>query len=167
MMSQIFDLLTRVQNNTSGEAQTTYINQILSESDPIVLSSPVLEPLIMPIEVSLSPKILSPNSFTSKEVLIPQPSQVLRKIPGRRNISQTSLDFLEIEKKDFEIGFDTPIGTPALDFVPDAIGSSLMNVDLEELPLIGLVGEKRLKNCEIEPLFKEFSEEDKLDILNL
>lgn len=61
----------------------------------------------MPLEVPVSPNILSPNPYSIKEVISPRvPSpQVARKIPSRHNFSETSLDFSAVEKKVFDIGF--------------------------------------------------------------
>lgn len=87
----------------------------------------------MPLEVPISPKILSPNAYSIKEIISPRvPSpQVARKIPSRRNFSDTSLDFSVVEKKTFEMGFESaPLGTPAVDFVPDGIVSSLVKQEL-------------------------------------
>lgn len=120
------------------------------------------------MDVPLSPKILSPNSYFASEVLVPQPYMETKKVPSRRNISETSLDFSLLDKKGFDLGFETaPIGTPIVDFIPDPLVSSIIKQNLDEEPLISLLGEKRLKNCDMDPLFKEFSDEDKLDILNL
>jgi len=133
-----------------------------------IMTSPIQEPILLSMDVPLSPKILSPNPYFANEVIVPQPNMETRKAPSRRNISETSLDFSLLDKKSFDLGFETaPIVTPIVDFIPDPLVSSIIKQNLDEQPLISLLGEKRLKNCDMDPLFKEFSEEDKLDILNL
>lgn len=113
----------------------------------------------------MSPKIISPDPY-----LVNEP--VHKKVPGRRNISETSLDFSVMtspKKNPFDIGFEAP--DLSADFKVGAICDNLSSIskhDLDE-PLIGLVGEKRLKGVTVEPELGLFFNDDKdrLEILSL
>ena len=85
---------------------------------------------------------MSPNPY-----LVNEP--VLKKVPGRRNISETSLDFSlmnSAKKNIFDLGFGSDLPNDfKISIISDGM-SSISKQDLnEEEPLIGLVGEKRLK----------------------
>ena len=95
-----------------------------------------------------------------------------KKVPGRRNISQTSLDFSVMtspKKNPFDLGFEAP-DLSAEFKVGGAICDNLSSIskhDLDE-PLIGLVGEKRLKEMADPVLGLFFNDNpDRLEILSL
>ena len=115
-------------------------------------------------DIPLSPKIMSPDPYLVNE-------QVHKKVLGRRN-SQTSLDFSVMtspKKNPFDLGFEAP-DLSAEFKVGGAICDNLSNIskhDLDE-PLIGLVGEKRLKEMADPVLGLFFNDDpDRLEILSL
>ena len=115
-------------------------------------------------DIPLTPKIMSPNPY-----LVNEP--VHEKVPGRRNISETSLDFqvMSSPKKDpFDLGFEAALAT---DFRVGTICDNLSSISKHDLnleePLIGLVGEKRLKEVAEPELGLFFNDDpDRLEILS-
>jgi hypothetical protein len=113
--------------------------------------------------------------MTPEPFLLNEPV-VHKKVPGRRNISQTSLDFSVMtspKKNPFDLGFEgADLG---VDFKVGTMCDNLSSIskhDLDE-PLIGLVGEKRLKGvavaAAVEPELGLFfnDDNDRLEILSL
>jgi hypothetical protein len=103
---------------------------------------PLQQTLKQDEDIPLSPKIMTPDPY-----LVNPPMH--KKVPGRRNISETSLDFSVLKspkKNPFDLGAFDGVDLPT-DFKVGTICDNLSSISKHDLnePLIGLVGEKRLK----------------------
>lgn len=163
LFSQIFDLLTRVQNtNSTGiPLNTQELPRLTQQQAPVLPLQQTIKP---ESDVPLTPKIMSPNPYLLNE-------PVNKKVPARRNISETSLDFSLLnspKKNPFDLGFGSELPN---DFKIGIISDGMSSISKQELneeePLIGLVGEKRLKASQPELALYFNGDQDRLEILSL